>query len=318
METTISHEYPCAQKDAYSVLDTAWDNYLQHLAAFSAYKPGKYTAALAAQAKLRIKMARELPDNQARSGLAEELRIGVELKGAVLLNDFQLLKGYIDEAYQGDDVAYRKPNYEEAGQLYYRDASRGDWESVMSLGDSMRGYITLKLSVLMTNGQMPASFETTVSGHFTDFEQAYSAYKQAEQTQVATAEKVAATNACYREGIDMMKDGQRLFVHDVDIKALFVFNTILDMINPRVAGVKGRIQAAVTNVNVVGAKGTFSPEGEPAVLAETDENGEYALLRLRAGTYHVKWEMEGFVPVEEDVVIELQTVKTKNYKMSAI
>ncbi|MFN8323227.1 MAG: hypothetical protein U0T74_11270 [Chitinophagales bacterium] len=37
----------------------------------------------------------ERPHLKVRSGLAEELRLGVELKESVLLNDFQLLKGYI-------------------------------------------------------------------------------------------------------------------------------------------------------------------------------------------------------------------------------
>ncbi len=317
MEAIVKNEYPCAQKDAYSVLETAWGNYATHIAPFTNYKPSKYILALAATAKLRIKAARELPDFQARSGLAEELKIMVGQKATLCLNDFQLLKGYIDEAFKGDNIALRKPNYEEAGQLYYREAAQNDWESVQSLGDSMKGYIDSKLAVLTTDGAMPGTFEGEVEGRRLLFEEKYAAFKAAEQTQVATAEKVTATNACYREGMDMMKDGQRVFVNDPDIKSLFVFASLLDMINPKVAGIKGRLQDSVTNVNLTGATGTFTPEGEPAIITETDENGEYAVLRLRAGTYQVKWVLAGYIILEDTVVIELQTVKTKNYKLVA-
>lgn len=118
METEVIASYPCSQKDVVSVLETAWENYGLNIVKLTAYKPAKYTAALANEAKLRIAAARALPDFQARSGEAEELRIKLQKQAGFCLNDFQLLKGYIDDVYKGEDVALRKPNYEEAGQAY--------------------------------------------------------------------------------------------------------------------------------------------------------------------------------------------------------
>ncbi len=155
---TVTAEYNGAQKDVLSVMETAWDNYGLHIEKLSLNKPTKYVPALKGEAKDRIKAARALPDLQARNGKAEELRIDVKKAAADCLQDFQLLKGYIEEAFKGDNEDKRKPNFEEAGQEYYRDASREDWESVQSLTDSMKLYISEKLGVLTTDGDMPALF----------------------------------------------------------------------------------------------------------------------------------------------------------------
>ncbi len=225
MDTETKAEYPCAQKDVISVLETVWANYVNNIAPLSGYKPAKYNAALAVDAKGRIAAARALPDFQARSGKAEELLNDVRKKADLCLNGFQLLKGYIDDAFKGENEVQRKPNYEEAGQNYYRDASREDWESVQGLCDSMKGYITEKLAKLTTDGNMPATFQADVNGWIADFETFYGDFKEAEQTQVATATKLKALNACYEEGMDMMKDAQRVFAKEPEVKSLFVFAT---------------------------------------------------------------------------------------------
>ncbi|MFN8321066.1 MAG: carboxypeptidase-like regulatory domain-containing protein [Chitinophagales bacterium] len=315
METEVTASYPCSQKDLISVLETAWDNYDMHLDKLMAYKPAKYTALLASEAKARIAAARTLPDYQARSGEAEELRIKLVREAGYCLNDFQLLKGYIDDVFKGEDVPMRKPNYEEAGQAYYRDGSREDWESVQGLGDSMKIYIEAKLSALTGPGNMPATFQAEVESRRKDFEKTYWQFKVAEQTQEATAAKVRALNACYTEGMDMMKDAQRVYVNDAGVRSLFVFATLLDMVNPKTAGVRGRVQDTDTHAGLAGVTITFTPENEPAIVVTSEEDGYFVSLQMRAQRYGMKTELPGYTLQETEVIVETGTVSTKNISL---
>lgn len=315
MGTKVLAEYLGAQKDVLSVLETAWDNYLQNILKLAEYKPMKYTPALAVAAKVRIADARALPDFQARSGLAEELRIILVRKGGLCLNDFQLLKGYIDEAWKGEDEALRKPNYEEAGQNYYRDASREDWESVQSIGDSMKLYINNKLTVLTGAGMMPVNFQAEVETRRLEFEGVYADFKTAEQTQVATQNRIKAINTCYKEGMEMMLDAQRVYANDAAVRSLFVFSTLLDMINPKTAGVLGLIQDDETHEPLDDVTITFMPENEPGIVVKTNAEGEYASLQMRAQVYKVLVERVGYESIEDEVDVVTGTVTIRRYRM---
>lgn len=182
----------------------------------------------------------------------------------------------------------------------------------------MKTYIAAKLGKLTTDGNMPASFQTDVDGWISDFEKDYGDFKVAEQTQVATAAKVKALNACFVEGMDMMKDAQRVFVNDAEVRSLFVFSILLDMINPKTAGVRGLIQDTETHVALTDVSITFTPENEPAIVVKSDEEGEYASLRMRAQVYKVKVEKVGYVTIEDEVLVVTGTVTVRKYRMEKL
>lgn len=175
----------------------------------------------------------------------------------------------------------------------------------------MKSYIAAKLGDLTGAGNMPASFEGEVESRRVDFEKTYAKFKVAEQTQVATAEKVKALNACYTEGMDMMKDAQRVYVNDAAIRSLFVFATLLDLVNPKTAGVRGRVQDTDTHEPLAGVQpSTLLPENEPAIVVTSDNEGLYASLQMRAQGYKMKVELAGYILQEMEVVVETGTVSS--------
>ncbi len=132
---------------------------------------------------------------------------------------------------------------------------------------------------------------------------------------MATAKRIKAINACYNEGMEMMTDAQRVHANEPEIKSLFVYATLLEMINPKTAGVRGKLQDADTHEPLVGATGTFTSENEPVIIVTTDEEGEYGSLQMRVGFYKVKWEMTGYETVEGEIEITEHTVIVRNYRL---
>ncbi|MBK7042119.1 MAG: hypothetical protein IPH46_17125 [Bacteroidetes bacterium] len=102
-----------------------------------------------------------MPDDDARSGASELLHIGLVNMGNVCTQNFQFLKGYIDTAFT--DPAVQKVQYVIAGQNYYRDATRGDWEAMVSMNTSAKNYLANagNVTALTAGLNMPPAFVTT-------------------------------------------------------------------------------------------------------------------------------------------------------------
>ena len=115
MTNLIKVDYPCSQKDLYSVLETAWGNYGVHLSRFTPFK-ALYTAAYKTTALTAVTNAKAMPDDYARSGISEAMRITLKNLGNVCLQNFQFLKSYIETAFT--DTAVQKVQFVIAGQNY--------------------------------------------------------------------------------------------------------------------------------------------------------------------------------------------------------
>ncbi|MBK6276119.1 MAG: hypothetical protein IPF58_16190 [Saprospirales bacterium] len=274
MADIVNKDYPCSQKDLYSVLETAWGNNGVHLARFTAFK-ALYTLPFKTSALSAVAVAKALPDDDARSGASELLHIGLVAMGKVCLQNFQFLKGYIDTAFT--DPAVQKVQYVIAGQNNYRDASRGDWESMVSLNTSAKNYLANAGNVtsLTANNNMPAGFVATQKTASDNFDLQYANFKMAEETSVETANKIKANNLCYHAGISMLKDAQVIFMNEPEILTKFVFSNLLALINPPVAGIKGNIKEAVTNAVIGNAKIFAQRDGLPADEVPVDVNGDF-------------------------------------------
>ncbi|MBP6050156.1 MAG: hypothetical protein KA526_11785, partial [Chitinophagales bacterium] len=241
MADIVNKDYPCSQKDLYSVLETAWGNNGVHLARFTAFK-ALYTLPFKTSALSAVAVAKALPDDDARSGASELLHIGLVNMGKICLQNFQFLKSYIDTAFT--DPAVQKVQYVIAGQNSYRDASRQDWESMVSMNTSAKNYLANAGNVtsLTANNNMPAGFVATQKTASDNFDLQYANFKMAEETSVETANKIKANNLCYHAGISMLKDAQVIFMNEPEILTKFVFSNLLALINPPVAGIKGNIK----------------------------------------------------------------------------
>jgi hypothetical protein len=313
MAEEIKPDYHCSQKDLYSILETAWENYDGHQPEFALHK-ALYTVLYSTNAKAAVAAAKALPDNQARGEAAETLRVSLVTQGETCRHNFRKLKSYIITAFPNEEV--QKAKFEAAGQLYYSDAGNEDWESIESLNQSGSNFIAAESVALLAGNNMPAGFQAAYDADKDDFHTNYNDFKVAEQTSEQTADKIKANNAIFKTGMDMMKDGQIIFTNDADILVKFTFQSLWDLINPPVAGIKGNVKRASDNLPSGGATVTAQKEGEPVETTETDDEGDYS-LRLAAGTYHVTVSATGFVTQSIDVVVETGNYRTINFSMVA-
>jgi hypothetical protein len=295
------------------VLETAWGNYGVHLARFTAFK-GLYTAAYKTAALAAIAAAKALPDDDARSGASELLHIGLVNMGNICTQNFQFLKAYIDTAYT--DPAVQKVQYVIAGQNYYRDASRGDWESMILMNTSAKNYLASAANVtaLTAGNNMPAGFVATQKTGSDNFDTQYNSFKMAEETSVETAAKIKANNIIYHAGMAMLKDAQVIFMNEPEILTKFVFSNLLALINPPVAGVKGSIKEAVTNKTISGIQLTAQLEGDIAKAIDVDDAGEFG-AELKEGKYTLVVNAPGYETQTIIVDLKLTGLKTMNFEL---
>jgi len=313
MANVVKADYPCSQKDLYSVLETAWGNNGVHLARFTAFK-ALYTLPFKTAALAAIAAAKAMPDDDARSGASELLHIGLENMGAICTQNFQMLKAYIDTAYP--DPAVQKVQYVIAGQNYYRDAARGDWESMVLLNTNAKNYLgaAANVTALTAGNNMPAAFVATQKTGSDNFDAQYSSFKLAEETSVETANKIKANNICYHSCMSMLKDAQVIFMNEPEILTKFVFGNLLALINPPVAGVKGSIKEAVTNKTISGVQLTAQLDGEVAKAIDVDDAGEFG-AELKEGKYTLVVNASGYETQTIIVDLKLTGLKTENFEL---
>lgn len=313
MAEIVKADYPCSMKDLYSVLETAWGNNGVHLARFTAYK-AFYTLAFKTSALSAIASAKALPDDDARSGASELLHIDLVAMGNVCLQNFQFLKGYIDTAFPVPAV--QKVQYVIAGQNNYRDASRGDWESMVSLNTNAKNYLAVAANVtaLTAGNNMPPAFVATLKTASDNFDAQYASFKLAEETSVETANKIKANNIIFHAGMAMLNDGQKIFMNEPEILTKFVFKNLFDLINPPVAGIKGNIKEAVTNAVITNATLTAMRDGEPAENVPVDVNGDFG-KQLAEGDYTITVGAVGYVEQTFEMDLKLTGLKTLNVEL---
>ncbi|MGB4773581.1 MAG: hypothetical protein WBP45_00275, partial [Daejeonella sp.] len=177
--------YPGTQQELYSISDTVYLNLENYLPEFVAYK-SKYTGDFVSALRLRRKTAMDLPDDDGRSSNPETLRLEMLHAGNLCLRNFQLLKGYIKDAFAEE---YRAIQYKVAGQNKYAAAGNSNWEEMSGMTHAMTTYIGNNLELLSDKGYMPAAFVGTVQDACDLFGAKYNAFKGARQTGVNTGEK---------------------------------------------------------------------------------------------------------------------------------
>jgi len=314
MANQIKPEYNCAQKDLYSIMETAWANYALKLANFTSHK-AIYNAAYKTTALAAVAAAKALPDDVTRGTAAEVLRVGLVKMGKICLLNYQLLKSYIETAFTDRDLW--EIQFKAAGGEYYREASNEDWESLEMLNQAVKNYLTANNTLLVgtaPNLNMPATFTAGVTTAATNFSNQYLLFKSAEETSPATAVKINANNACYRTLTGMLRDGQVIFANDLETRKLFVFSTLWDLINPPVAGMKGEVKVMGTNVPIGGATISIQKESEVAFEMLTDDEGSYS-HQVSVGKYSIAVSAVGYVSQSKEVEMKADGYKTFDWVM---
>lgn len=316
MANLVTRDYPCAQKDLYSILETAWANYQLKLSNFTAHK-AMYTAAYKTTALAAVAAAKAMPDEVTRNAAAETLRVALVKLGDICLMNFRMLRSYIEGAFTDQDIW--SIQFNAAGQTYYADAANEDWESLDLMNQAAKNYISLPanataLAGTPANSNMPATFLATLTIAANNFNTQYLAFKSAEETSPSTAAKVSANNACYKTLMGMMRDGQVIFSNDLETKKLFTFSVLLDLINPPIAGVKGEVRVIGTNEPISGANISIQKEGEVAVMVQTDDEGQYH-QQVGEGKYSLTVSASGFVSQSKEANLKADGFRTFDWLM---
>ena len=289
---------PMAQADLLLLLPLAWQNYLDQLPKFGAYKRG-YTADLATEALKQLGAAKALPNDQARGATAEATRDELLAQRDEFLDVWQQLDGYLEEAYPAP-AAYQAMR-DAAGHNYYDKAGANNWSALTNLVDAAENFVAAHAAELRDQGDMPDPFAATLATEAADTRALLRRYQRetlaAEQ---ATPARTGALQACYDTYAKMARDAQRIFRRQPELAQLFQTEYLLGI-------VRGTAQA--------GVRGTLThPDGAPAagvtveavgqgVSAITDEDGRYALA-LPAGSHTLA--MSGAGHARQEVPVEVE------------
>lgn len=300
MGDRVKEDYEDAQEDVYSIHETGWENYDDHQPEFEAFKP-KYTTQYSIDAKEAIVAAREMPDNDARTALAQMKHVELEKQYKIARLKFQKTKSYIAGAYR-DNKAEQKIQFKAAGQRHYLASGNKDWESILSMNQSAANYLHENMTVLTAGNNMPANFPGLYATHSNNFMLAHLAFKQAEQTSEMTDAKIIATNGVESTGREMMNDAQLVFADRPDIAVKFDHATIKELVNAKTNGINGEVTDALTFQEIAGAKITIQKAGEPAVELTCDAEGHYSKV-VSLGTYTVTSVAPGYGPVTHEAKV---------------
>ena len=303
--------YKCTQQELYAAANLGWQNYLDNVGDFTAHK-AKYTPQLANDALAALLAAKNIPDAETRGSVPEALRIQLEQAGDVCLNNWQILKSYIADAFPEE---LQKVMLEAAGAKYYRKARNEGWTEMESLLSTAVQFMSDNEDALSQSGNnMPAAFPTKFSTDKTTFETAYASFIAAEQgSEGGTTTKIAANNACYDTLAKMLADGQVIYRKDEAKRPLFVFDTLLSYVKaPGTTGLRIVAKEKITQLPVPGFAVTAQPGN---VQGATDENG-VLVLPLSENTYTIIGFKDGFDPFTEEVDINTGTVSRKNVELT--
>jgi hypothetical protein len=86
---------------------------------------------------------------------------------------------------------------------------------------------------------------------------------------------------------------------------------------PGAAGLKGVVRASGSNVLLSNVMVVLLPDGLPEIVVYTDVKGKYEFKNLRATTFLLKADKEGYAKYNEDVTLKTGVVSTKNISLVA-
>ena len=204
---------PCSQATLYTVARNIWKAAKSNIADFSGAK-GYYDVAYCDARILDIKAAEDLPDNQARGADSEVFGLELVGKAATCREEWQWLKGYIEDGFPKLGV---KARLEEAGENYYAKSGLNDWQSVTQLMKQGRLFLANpdRSAVLTANNLMPAAFPGRFLAAETAFLAKHEASMSAGQTaKVGTGAKAEANDAIHEKLMVVCKDGKKLYRRD--------------------------------------------------------------------------------------------------------
>ena len=261
-----------------------------NLAKFEDNKPGKYTPPFILGLKNKLTNAINLPDDIQISSIHETLRVELVKLGFTCCDNFQVIKGYIDDGFSEDVV---KIKYKEAGMDVYDAASHKNWEMVESLNKKMGDFI-LAYPTQLTAGYMPPAFSAKVTGDASAFSTKYATFKSTRQTGVATGAKIEADNIVYSDLQRIQKDAHIVFREDPETLKQFVILEVKNIVSPAGGASLGiDLIAEGTNLPVANALIIIQSATGIAMQTTPNDKGEANFDKIDSDTYNVKIQVPG-------------------------
>ena len=306
--------YNCSVDSLYLALHYGWDLTEQHLTAFVAYK-SKYTPAFVTTHREALRIAEDMPDQQARIAPTQAQRVDLVAKKEEVLTYFQFLVGYIEDAYQKDKV---KIMTQSAGQAKYAKAQNNNWTSVKSLLSSAVAFIENNQADLTADDNMPLDFLTRFKQARADFDALYSLWNTDDSDSYQLTEaKINANNAVYNTILGVLSDAQKVFRNDATKAQKFTFSALLSQIRgTTAAGVSGKVVIKGTTDVLTNATISILSLNKSV---QTDIEGRFELSPIAAGFYNIKIEAPDFEPfIMENFEIKIGTIRRLNIEMQAV
>ena len=297
----IKSLFSCSFDDLFLALDYGWDLTEQNLPSFVGYK-SKYTPLFVATNRKLVRTAEDLPDASARYAPTQLQRVDLIEKKEVVLNCYQFLVGYIEDAYPASKI---KVMIQAAGQSKYAKARANHWTSIKALLSSAVEFIEKNQVDLMANNNMPADFLARFKQVRTDFDTLHSSWNSDDSDSYnLTDAKMKASNEAYTAFLGVTSDAQKVFRQDPAMAQKFTFVSLLSQVRgTTAAGVSGKV--VIVDTKTVIPNATISIESLDKSV-KTDANGRFELSPIAANTYTLKIEAEGYEPL----IIEKYEVKT--------
>jgi len=293
--------YNCTQEDLYIAADLAWTNYGTNQSSFLALK-GKYTASYGTDAISAILAAKNLPNEQVRVAIPENIRESLLPLGYTCLANQRKLKSYIDEVYKGNTG---KTMLSAAGYDEYHAAQNESWSDMMtmiSLGAIFINSHTATLEAGTSN--MPTAFIATYGTGKTAFETMYNSFLTSSQaTSGGTDAKIAANNAVYKTVTGMLADGKIIFENNGTTKKLFVWDTLLSQVSGNgTTGLRVTLKDSISLLNET----NFTVTVQPGDITEQSAGDKVLKIEMAANTYAITVTATGY-PVYTNNKVKLKT-----------
>lgn len=220
--------FPCKQSELIAVSRIGLNTYREVQAALESFK-GKYTATWGDDLEALIDSLMNLPDFQARNARSETLKVGLDKKNKEVCENWQGLKLYIADVPEWKDT--QKAMLEAAGSMYYTAASKGNWDSTISLIASGNVFMNTYATELITPDNMPAGFPAAFGTAGSEFIALFDDFEDANQDSPAeTDKKLELYNTLYSTLMGMFADGFYHFRSSPAMQTRFVFTTVLELV----------------------------------------------------------------------------------------
>lgn len=298
--------FPTSQTTLYIILRLMWQNCLTNISTFGAFK-AKYKPAFVAARLAEIDEAEALPNEEMRALPHKEKRSALLKAGKTGCSQWQSLKLYIDDAFENPETYYNA-----AGYLNYEAASNNNWPSLNELLKMGSQFIADNLAALQANENMPDTFQDSFDDTKDQVKKLTDEFTKAKSDEhLATDEKNKKNNSVYSQAISMGADGQHLFEDDEEMRKLFSFEAMREIVSPPGASeVTVTVYAETDGVKTTMKGADVSIEGTDK-SGVTDDDGKVTLSKLPDGDVKIKITADGF---NEDTISTELTGTHKHFE----